>query len=173
MKTWLKILLALVALTAIALGWVFQDLQRAFRQPALSGKFQHETIAAGQRQRSFSFYLPRAATKTPALIFVLHGSYGDGARMRKVSHFQFDLLAEHEGFIVVYPDGYKGFWNDCRKSADYAANVENIDDPAFFRAMVAFFVERFHADPARVYALGVSNGGHMDYRLGAAMSQNV
>ncbi len=165
MKKWLKILLTVIALIAIALSWVLYDLHRAFREPALAGKFRHETLVAAQHQRTFSFYVPDSVTKAPALIFVLHGSYGDGAGMRKFSHFQFDVLADHEGFIVVYPDGYKNFWNDCRKSADFASNAENIDDPAFFRAMVRFFVERFHADATRVYALGVSNGGHMIYRL--------
>jgi polyhydroxybutyrate depolymerase len=171
MKKWLKILLTVIALIAIALDWVLYDLQRAFREPALAGKFRRETLAAAQHQRTFSFYVPASVSKAPALIFVLHGSDGNGAQMRKFSHFQFDVLADREGFIVVYPDGYKGFWNDCRKSADYAANVENIDDPAFFRAMVAFFVERFRADATRGYAMGVSNGGHMIYRLALEMPE--
>ncbi len=172
MKKWLKILLTVIALIAIALGWVLYDLQRAFREPALAGKFRRETLTAAQHQRTFSFYVPASVSKAPALIFVLHGSDGNGVQMRKFSHFQFDVLADREGFIVAYPDGYQGFWNDCRKSADYAANVENIDDPAFFRAMVAFFVERFHADATRVYAMGVSNGGHMIYRLALEMPES-
>jgi polyhydroxybutyrate depolymerase len=170
-KNWLKILLTVFALIGMAAGWVLYDLHRAFSEPALAGKLLRETLTAAQRQRTFSFYVPNSVTKAPALIFVLHGSYGDGVQMRKVSHFQFDVLADREGLIVVYPDGYKGFWNDCRKSADYASKVENIDDPAFFRAMVAFFVERFHADATRVYALGVSNGGHMVYRLALEMPE--
>jgi polyhydroxybutyrate depolymerase len=80
--------------------------------------------------------------------------------------FRFDELADQHGAIIVYPDGYKGFWNDCRGSADYAANIEKIDDPAFFAAMIDHFVEKYHVDPHRVYALGISNGGHMAYRLG-------
>jgi polyhydroxybutyrate depolymerase len=171
MKTWLKILLVAFALIALTLGWAGHDLQRAFHPPVLAGKFQHDALAVAQRQRTFSFYVPDSVAKSPALIFALHGSWGNGVRMRKLSHFQFDLLADREGFIVVYPDGYKGFWNDCRRSADYAANVENIDDPAFFRAMVAFFAERFHADATRIYALGVSNGGQMVYRLALEMPE--
>ncbi len=165
MRTWLKILLTVIALILMAVVWVLYDLHRAFREPALAGKLRRETVAVAPLQRTFSFYVPDPEDRAPALIFVLHGSGGDGAQMRKFTHFQFDLLADRKGFIVVYPDGYKGFWNDCRKSADWASNLENIDDPAFFRAMVAYFVERLHADATQVYALGVSNGGHMIYRL--------
>ncbi|MFN7943005.1 MAG: PHB depolymerase family esterase [Thermoanaerobaculia bacterium] len=171
MKNWLKILLALVALLVWVVGWVVHDLRRAFREPALAGRLLRATVSAAQRQRTFSIYVPASVGATPPVIFVLHGSYGDGRQMRKTSHFQFDLLADREGLIVVYPDGYGNFWNDCRRSADFASNVENIDDPAFFRAMVADLVERFHADATRVYALGVSNGGHMVYRLAMEMPE--
>lgn len=171
MKKWLKILLAAVALVAMGVSWVLYDVYRTFQEPALAGKFQRETLATGQQQRTFSFYVPGAVTKAPALVFVLHGSNGDGEMMRWGSRFKFDTLADRDGFIVVYPDGYKKYWNDCRKSADYASNVENVDDPAFFRTMVNYFVERFHADATRVYALGVSNGGHMIYRLGLEMPE--
>lgn len=172
MKTWLKVLLAVIAVVVIAAGGVFVHLHLAYREPAVAGKLQHDAVTAAQLQRTFSFYVPDAVAKAPALIFALHGSGGDGATMRQLTRFQFDQLADHQGYIVVYPDGYKKYWNDCRKSADYAANVENIDDPAFFRAMIAYFVQRFHADATRVYAFGLSNGGHMTYRLGLEMPES-
>ena len=171
MKKWLKIVLVLAALLAILVGWFAYEWHRSFPMPALGGKIEHASLLAGLQRRTLSFYVPGSVEKAPALIFALHGSSANGAMMRKLSHYQFDALADSKGVIVVYPDGYKGYWNDCRKSADYASNVENIDDPAFFRAMVAFFVARFHVDATRVYALGASNGGHMVYRLGLEMPE--
>ena len=45
-------------------------------------------------------------------------------------------MADRHGFIVLYPDGYKNNWNDCRKDAPFAANKENVDDVGFLRALV-------------------------------------
>ena len=42
--------------------------------------------------------------------------------------YRFDELAERHGFIAVCPEGYQQHWNDCRGGANYAANLENIDD---------------------------------------------
>jgi polyhydroxybutyrate depolymerase len=180
MKTWLKVLISIGALLLAGVTWLAVDLYIAWRQPALSGQIARTELAIAQPAsagtstartltRTLSYYVPAAVSQAPALVFVLHGSDGTGAMMRKLSHFQFDLEADRRGFIVVYPDGYKKYWNDCRKSADYASNVQNIDDPAFFRAMIAFFVAQFHADATRVYALGTSNGGHMVFRLALEM----
>jgi len=171
MKTLLKLLLLLVVLIAALAGIVAFGLSREIREPPLSGTAQRGQLKVGSLQRSFLFYSPKqtAASKQAAhlpLLFILHGSNANGVFMRKTSLYRFDELADREGVIVVYPDGYRKFWNDCRKSADYAANQKNIDDPAFFSAMIDYFVTKYGADPDRVYALGVSNGGHMVYRLG-------
>jgi polyhydroxybutyrate depolymerase len=142
---------------------------REFGEPPLAGALHREMLTLGPLRRTFAFYLPDRVGAQPPLLFVLHGSNGDGATMRRMTAFRFDQLADQKGIVVVYPDGYKKFWNDCRKSADYAANVEDIDDPAFFAAMIDYFVQHYGIDASRVYALGGSNGGHMVYRLGLEM----
>ena len=82
------------------------------------------------------------------------------------ARYGFDVLAERHGFVAVYPDGYQRHWNDCRGSANYAANTEDIDDVGFLRALVQQMVEEQGVDPERVFATGLSNGGQMAYRLG-------
>jgi polyhydroxybutyrate depolymerase len=171
MKKALKIfLIATLALIAVA-ALLAAGLVRELREPTLSGTLQSERLTIDGLDRTFSFYRPARTESTPALIFVLHGSDGDGALMRRMSLFRFDTLADAKGAIVVYPDGYKKFWNDCRASADYAANIEKIDDSAFFAAMIDHFVQQYGVDPKRVYATGISNGGHMIYRLGLEIPQ--
>ena len=86
--------------------------------------------------------------------------------MRDLTAFAFERIAQAEGAIVVYPQGFEKHWNDCRGSADYAANTRNIDDPAFFEAMIGWFERELGADRGRVLATGLSNGGQMAYRLG-------
>jgi polyhydroxybutyrate depolymerase len=171
MKKALKIFLIVIALLSTALALLAGGLARELREPALSGELHREQLAVGALTRTFSFYAPARTEAQPALIFVLHGSDGSGELMRRMSLFRFDTLADAKGAIVVYPDGYKKFWNDCRASADYAANIEKIDDSAFFAAMIDHFVQTRHVDPQRVYATGISNGGHMIYRLGLEIPQ--
>lgn len=135
------------------------------KKPALSGSYNVETVVSGSISRRFSYYRPDDLSVGAALIFILHGSTGDGATIRAVTGYEFDLLADQHKFIVAYPNGYKNHWNDCRGQADYAANVEGIDDVTFFADMVDFFVKEEGIDPGKVYVAGHSNGGQMVYRL--------
>lgn len=171
MKKALKALFIFIALLLIAIVLLALGFARELREPQLTGTLHREQLTVGALTRTFSFYVPAHTESQPALIFVLHGSDGSGDLMRRMSMFRFDTLADQRGTIVVYPDGYKKFWNDCRASADYAANIEKIDDPAFFAAMIDHFVRTQNVDPKRVYATGISNGGHMIYRLGLEMPQ--
>lgn len=171
MKKLLKILLASLAVVLIATALLAGGFWFELREPKLSGALHREQLDVDGLQRTFSFYVPARTDAQPALIFFLHGSGGSGDFMRQFSMYRFDELADRTGAIVVYPDGYKKYWNDCRGSADYAANTENVDDPAFFAAMIDRLVATQRVDPKRVYAVGISNGGHMAYRLGLEMPQ--
>ncbi len=159
-------LLAVVVLLAAALAWWWYLRADSMEAPALPGVEQTGTLQHGGHSRSWLAYIPAAKVQDPALVLVLHGSQGDGEQMRAASRYGFDLLAERYGFVVVYPDGYQRHWNDCRGSADYAANTENIDDVGFLRALVQRMAQEQGVDPARVFATGLSNGGQMAYRLG-------
>jgi polyhydroxybutyrate depolymerase len=80
-------------------------------------------------------------------------------------YYEFDRLADQHGFVVLYPDGYRGNWNDCRKNATFPAKRENIDDMSFIRALIARVTVEQAVDAKRVFAFGYSNGGHMTFRL--------
>jgi hypothetical protein len=45
-------------------------------------------------------------------------------------------LADQHGFVVIYSDGYRRNWNDCRKYATFPAKRQNIDDMSFFRTLI-------------------------------------
>ena len=75
---------------------------------------------------------------------------GSGAQARATYGYDFDLLADRQGFIVVYPQGYEGHWNDCKVRGPYGAKLENIDDVGFLHALVDRLVTDHNADPARV-----------------------
>jgi polyhydroxybutyrate depolymerase len=163
------ILLFLGILAAIVAGLFFYYLYVPMpEQPDLPGEFSETALpvsTGSKHPRTFSWYKPGTYSPNAPLIFVLHGSNGWPDQVRTTTAYEFDLLAEEYGFIVVYPQGYENHWNDCRKSADYAANVENIDDVNFFREMIEFFAEHQQIDRKQVFVTGHSNGGHMAYKL--------
>lgn len=168
MKTLLKLvawLLALMLLTA-TLAWWWYLRADTMEPPTLPGVVAGGSLEHDGNARSWLAYVPATLPAKPALVLVMHGSSGNGEQMRTASRYGFDVLAERFGFIAVYPNGYENHWNDCRAGANYSANTENIDDVGFLRALVKRFVEERGVDPARVFATGLSNGGHMAYRLG-------
>jgi len=122
--------------------------------------------------RSFHFNKPSANNTNASLIFVLHGSGGNGIEsMRGAAKLM--ALAESEHILMVFPDGYKENWNECRKMAPAAANVENIDENTFFSRMIDYCVANYKINPARVFVVGTSGGGHMAYTLAMTMPEKI
>jgi polyhydroxybutyrate depolymerase len=133
--------------------------------PTLSGELRRGSLGVGDLARTWSVYVPARLAPRPALVLALHGSMGDGQQMREGTFRAFDALADREGFVVAYPDGFEEHWNDCRRAGPYRANALDIDDVAFLSALARRLEEELGVDPDRVYATGVSNGGQMAYRL--------
>ncbi len=160
-------LLVILAVSALALAlfaaWGLR--MRRPPEPSLPGQLIAGSLEHAGRTRTWHAYLPAQRTPSPALVFVLHGSNGDWAQARGGYAYDFDVLAESEGFIPVYPDGVEGHWNDCRKAGPYAANTLDIDDVGFLRALAERFANEHGADAKRVFATGISNGGQMALRL--------
>ncbi len=119
--------------------------------------------------RSFQYSQPSpASSKNPSLIFVLHGSGGKGRDML-IPTAKMDKLAQTENALLVYPDAYKRYWNECRKASPAQANVENINEQAFFAGMIDYFNKRYGINRDHVFAVGTSGGGHMAYKLALTM----
>lgn len=124
------------------------------RQPYASG------------QRSYRVYIPVGYSddEPVALVIVMHGAGGDGQGTESFTGF--DVLADDENFVVVYPNGVRGAWNDGRAPD----SDNNDDDVRFLGDMVTFMKEQLNIDAGRVYATGYSMGGMMSYRLGCELS---
>ncbi|MFI5925206.1 alpha/beta hydrolase family esterase [Micromonospora sp. NPDC051543] len=100
-----------------------------------------------------------------SLVLVFHGSKQTGAKHRKFVGRAYDALAESGAAVVVYLDGHKGNWNDARRESSFPARTDNSDDVGFVRALIEKVALSHDIDPARVYAVGYSNGGQMVIRL--------
>jgi polyhydroxybutyrate depolymerase len=170
-----RIGLAGCAVAIFALAAVFFVLlrTRSARAPELSAAIQRAGLRSGGRERSFLYYAPARLPAGRPLVFVLHGSRQDGEAMRRATAYEFDRLADRDGFVVVYPDGFGRNWNDCRKLLPVPAREQGIDDEDFIVALIERFRAANGIDPARVFAAGYSNGGHMAYRLALELPDRV
>ena len=163
-----------VLVLAIAAAWGYWFYTPWVKPvPGLDGKLLDGSLSVGGLERHFRWYRPAKAAEAPPLVFVLHGSQGDGRAARRMTYYEFDRLADRHGFLAVYPDGFEQHWNDCRRAGTYTANTRNIDDVGFFGKMIDFFVAEQHANPDRVYATGISNGGQLAYRLALELPDRI
>ena len=145
----------------------------ALRDPPKDGEIIKKSLMHEGINRKYLVYKPSKINKNPPLVIYFHGSLGTGENMRNLSGFDFDYLANEYGFVVVYPDGYENHWNDCRRSASYSANLKNIDDVGFVKALISQLKLDFNIDPEKVIASGFSNGGHMVYRLAMEAPESI
>jgi polyhydroxybutyrate depolymerase len=122
--------------------------------------------------RTFSYFPPQQDIKGGSLLFLMHGSGGSSEHMIRDAA-TLEALAVNDKLLVVYPNGYKKLWNECRKFSTAAANVENIDENAFFSAMIRFFKNKYGISEDKVFAAGFSGGGHMAYKLGLTMPNQI
>jgi polyhydroxybutyrate depolymerase len=128
-----------------------------------------DSILIEGHYRTFNFNNPGSG-KRSNLVFVMHGSGGNGKEMMN-STTKLESSAKAEKLLLVYPDGYQHYWNECRKAATSAANIENINENAFFDAMINYFESKYGIDKKRVFAVGTSGGGHMAYKLALTMPE--
>jgi polyhydroxybutyrate depolymerase len=127
-----------------------------------------DSIQIDGHYRTFHYKQPAPSGNNASLVFILHGSGGNGRDMMNNTK-KLTEKANHENAILVYPNGYKKYWNECRKAANSPANIENIDDNAFFSAMIDYFKKNHHINEKQVFAVGTSGGGHMAYKLALTM----
>lgn len=113
----------------------------------------------GETRRYF-LYLPSSwhRDRPAALVLVFHG--GGGRASGIAPHTGFSRLADREGFVVAYPEGVGGRWNDGRGLPGAAH-----DDVGFVRVLVDSLEVELGVDPRRVYATGISNGAMFSHRL--------
>lgn len=127
------------------------------------------SLVSGGLTRTYHVHLPPAisAGRLLPLLLSLHGRLGTGADQAQLTNF--DAVAEANGFIVVYPDGYERSWADGRGTTP--ADKAGVDDVAFLSAVLDHVMAREPVDQTRVYVAGMSNGGFMTERLGCDLAQ--
>lgn len=146
--------------------------------PATAGTTHRVTV--GQTGRAMLLHVPanyRPGARVP-LVFVLHGSGGDGAAILRQSGLE--ATSDRHGFLLAAPDGGipldRGFvWNipGVPTVTGKVPQPGDADDVAFLRAAIDWLAAQGCADPARVYSTGLSGGGRMTSWLGCVASDKL
>ena len=151
-------LLALALLTACSAGTPTAPAATPGASAEAARPGDHTlTITVGDKERTFLLHVPASydpGRATPAVL-ALHYRPGSGAAMRGLAGF--DAKADAAGFLVAYPEGVGGQFN-----AFGCCGAQ--DDIGFVKAVAGQLVQRWHADPARIFLAGVSNGGDLSFR---------
>ncbi|TGX53465.1 polyhydroxybutyrate depolymerase [Sphingomonas gei] len=130
-----------------------------------------QRVAIGDTGRSLLLHVPAKSRGSAPLVFVLHGSGGDGAAILAGS--KLEATADRHGFLLAAPDGGiaadKGYvWNipGVPTVTGKVPGPEDADDVAFLGKTIDWLVAQGCADNRRVYATGLSGGGRMSSWLG-------
>ncbi|MGN6694165.1 MAG: alpha/beta hydrolase family esterase, partial [Aquihabitans sp.] len=138
-------------------------------------------VTADGRTRTYRVYVPTEVAQHPdrpvPLLIALHGGLGWGAQFERTSGF--DGLAEANGFVVVYPDGFDAApgdrllqtWN-AGACCGPAVRLD-VPDVGFVRELIALLEEQYPIAPGEVVAAGHSNGGMLALRLGCELADEI
>lgn len=127
--------------------------------------------------RMYRIHVPPSynpATPAP-LIFSFHGGGGDMDYMARDEYYGLISKADQTGYVIVFPNGFSPFasgklatWN-ADKCCGKARN-NNVDDIGFVKQMVTNITRQVNINPHKIYAIGMSNGGMMAYRIACELS---
>ena len=112
--------------------------------------------------RAYALYIPSSYQKDEPvpLLMALHGRPGNAQRMADLTSF--NSRADQHGFIAVYPQGIRQYWNYLHGILGYR---QHPNDSGFLLKVIDAVKSEYSIDARRVYVTGISNGGFMAQRL--------
>lgn len=122
------------------------------------------------RDRTYTVRIPARFdhTRRAAVVVLLHGLGGSGARFLERSGFA--AIADTGGLILVAPDGTgdpRGWY------VGFASSGGAIDDVGFVGAVIDSIVRRDGGDPRRIYVAGYSNGGVLAHHVASDLASRI
>ncbi len=141
------------------------------------GKFHSETVYMKHdgMDRSFELFVPKnySAAKLYPVVFILHGGGGTGKGLERHTMGRFNLLAEKNEFVAVYPNGFEKSWNDGARDTFGVARKMNIDDVGFIEKILDNIGSKLNINKENIFACGISNGGFMVQRLAYVIPDKI
>ncbi len=139
--------------------------------PAQAVDLSLKTLRVGNLSRTY-FSERSGVGEAQPLIIALHASGSSGSILARATGLT--EIAEAAGYMIAYPNG-TGLTIDARTwnsggCCGYA-QMHQVDDVSFLRALIDKLASEGLADRERVYLVGVSNGGMMAYRMAVEAPQ--
>lgn len=146
--------------------------------PSASAAVPHPAAAA-VATGDHTVTLTHAGKRRTALVHVPRG-YDGSSPLPTLLHFPglyetpalaelFDRHAKHaddNGYLMVIPAHHGVGW----QGVPGGSATPDVDDPGFVRALLDTVVRQYHADPRRLYASGLSNGGFFTHKTACVLS---
>jgi len=128
---------------------------------------QSITLKVDGVERTALVFAPTIPSPNPPVVFAFHGHMGTSRQASR----SFEIQQEWPNAVVVYPQGLATVSPLVDREGRYPGWVldgdESNRDIKFFDKLYGDVMNRFHADPKRVFAMGHSNGGAFIYTLWA------
>ena len=135
------------------------------------------SFSIGGKKRFYLIHLPKNLNKKQSapLVVALHGGGGNMNIQANDEYYKLISQSDKSGAIVVFPNGFSRLprgkfatWNAGNCCA--AARDKKSDDVGFIREVVKRVSKENNIDKEKVFAIGMSNGGMMSYRLACEAS---
>lgn len=117
------------------------------------------TLANNPTNVGFYIYVPDEVSPSPPILVNPHWCHGDAPAAYAGSTFA--NLASEYGFIVIYPDSPNLVDKCWDVSSPQTLTHDGGGDSTGIVSMVNWTLQRFDADPERVFVTGVSSGAMM------------
>ena len=173
-------LLLVFSLSAEA-NWFKERLKaRLSKQPAPELSATVKKLQVGGVDRYYTIHFPKSydPKKATPVVLAFHGGGGNMALQANDETYGLITKSEEAGFIAVLPNGHSPFrsgklatWN-AGKCCGFARDAKS-DDVGFIRALVESLATQHTIDRQRIFAIGMSNGGMMSYRLACELSDVI
>jgi len=130
------------------------------------GTFPNEELKVGTKTRAYRLVVPKGVDLSmPAPLVVAFHGMGIDSKDLMPKYTKLDELAADKKFVLVYPEAEGRAWG--------LAPEKVTADLAFFDELLKAVKGRYKIDDARVYLVGMSNGGYFAHLVGKERSKVV